>query len=149
MSWRDRILKDFPAEAYTLAIVGDRHQLFADQKLRPQLCDRGYELIFYGSDSIKFRYEYEQLRTKNSPIIAIVPLDEANIFNKFPYDILTRASFRTEYGLNDLFPNLNEVVLAEFNSDEWEQLYTSITNYPNTPLGEKATQIFLQETLSK
>lgn len=149
MSWQDRILKDFPAEAYTLAIVGDRHQLFADQKLRSQLCDQGYELIFYGSDSIKFRYEYEQLRAKNSPIIVIVPLDEANIFNKFPYDILTRASFRTEYGLNYLFPNLNEIVLAEFNSDEWEQLYTSITNYPNTPLGEKATQIFLQETLSK
>ena len=149
MSWQDRILKDFPAGAYALAIVGDRHQIFANPKLRSQLSDHGYNLIFYGSDSIKFRYEYEQLHTKNLQIIAIVPLDEANIFNKFPYDILTRASFRTEYGLNDLFPNLNENILAKFNSDEWEQLYTSITNYPNTPLGEKATQIFLQETLSK
>jgi hypothetical protein len=149
MSWQDRILKDFPAGAYALAIVGDRHQLFTDQKLRSQLSARGYQLIFYGSDSIKFRYEYEQLRAKNLPIMAIVPLDEANIFNKFPYDILTRASFRNEYGLNDLFPNLNEIVLAQFNSDEWEQLYISITNYPNTPLGEKATQFFLHAALSQ
>ena len=149
MSWQDCILKDFPAGAYALAIVGDRHQIFANPKLQSQLRDRGYNLIFYGSDSIKFRYEYEQLRTKNIQVIAIIPLDEANIFNKFPYDILTRASFRTEYGLNNLFPNLNENILTKFNSDEWEQLYTSITNYPNTPLGEKATQIFLQETLSK
>ena len=148
-NWRDRILRDFPIGAYTLAIACDRHKLFDDPKLRSQLSDRGYKLIFYGEDSIKFRYEYEQHRSQNLPIIAIVPAEDTNILNRFPYDILHRASFRQEYGLNDIFPNLNEIVLEKFDYNQWEQLYTNIQNYPKTQLGEKATEKFLQETFSK
>jgi hypothetical protein len=150
MSWRDRILRDFPAEAYSLAVVSERQPLFADEQLQTQLSDRGYTLLFYDNNHEQFQQTYQQYKNQGLAIIAIISLaEDSNIFRKFPKEILSQASISLEYGLDDIFPNLNEIFLAKFAITEWEQLHNHIKEYPKQRLGEKATEKFLQETLTQ
>jgi len=58
-SWRDEILKDFPAGICKLTIVQDPDRLFEEAVLVQELNCRGYEIVKFG-DPIVFRYEYEK-----------------------------------------------------------------------------------------
>lgn len=152
-NWRDGILKDFPPEAYSLAVVSERQPLFADRQLQTQLSDRGYTVLFfadYANNPDRFRQAYEQYQNQNLAIVVIVSLaEDSNILRKFPQEILSQASISLEYGLDDIFPNLNEIFLDQFTIAEWEQLHHHIKEYPKQRLGAKATEKFLQENLTQ
>ena len=144
-SWRDRILSEFPLDAHTWAIVADRDRLFDDPELQEHLATRGYELLFYDGDSIALRHHYESQQTASVGAIAIVRGD-SNLAQKLPYDLLSAAKF-LNFGLSDLFPYLNDPIIAQCDRIHLDVIFTAAQALPPQIMGATTTKDFLLKSI--
>ena len=145
-SWQDRILREFVPGASPITLAADPDGLLQDERILAGLRERGFSLLRF-EDPIAFRYAYEsQFRAQGSGayckgLAVLVPAPAA--LDALPYDILANAR-RLTFSLAELFPNLNQAVVAALEPADLDALYDAAQALtPADVLGEAATKDFV------
>lgn len=145
-SWQDRVLREFVPGASPITLAADPDGLLQDERILAGLWERGFSLLRF-EDSIAFRYAYEsQFRaqgqsTDSAGLVVLVPAPTAAL-DALPYDILSNAR-RLAFSLAELFPNLNQAVIATLEPADLDALYDAQALNPAGVLGEAATKDFV------
>lgn len=144
MSWRNKILAEFPPGVYRLTLVADPDELLTDEGVTAGLAERGYETLNY-EDPVAFRYAYESnYRTRwergEDAALVVVVRGEPHALDALPYDLVV-AGRKLSFGLATLFPNLSYPVIAALDSSDLDALYGAQPGKDR--LGENASRDFV------
>lgn len=145
--WKERILREFPADINRLWIAADPDGVLLDEQLLATLRERGFEVMPF-EDSVVFRSEFEERyrsawdNGQDGPANALVVQLQELTINDIPWDYSTQAQ-RVNLSLADLFPKLSYSIVREIGSEYHEQLYAAQSTYAPQPLGESATKDFI------
>ena len=144
MSWRNKILTEFPPGIYQLTLVADPDELLTEEGVTAGLAERGYETLNY-EDPVAFRYAYESgYRSRwergEDAAVVVVLRGEPHALDTLPYDLLATGR-KLSFGLATLFPNLNYPMVATLATTDLDALYEAQTGKDR--LGENATRDFV------
>ncbi|MBA2244941.1 MAG: BREX-3 system phosphatase PglZ [Gemmatimonadetes bacterium] len=147
-SWRERILKEFVPKAARLTLVADPDTLLTDEVLQQELRDRGFEIVPYGNDPVAFRFLYETRfrshwdRGQATLDLVVTVNDHAALTRTLPADLQQRG--RTlEFGLGELFPNLNTPVLTTLDRRWLDRVHEAYREQRPSVLTESRSKDFL------
>ena len=145
-NWRDQILNEFTPKVARLTLVSDPDGLLREEGIFECIRERGYELTTF-ENPVAFRYEYESKfrsswdRGENIELVAVLHSHEADL-SSLPYDIF-KASHRLSFSINDIFPNLSYLVVAELDKADFDALYRAQKQFSPGQLGDNATKKFI------
>ncbi|MGH8069882.1 MAG: BREX-3 system phosphatase PglZ [Candidatus Entotheonellia bacterium] len=149
-TWRDQILKEFPADIARLTLVADPDGLLTEESVVAGLHERGFDLITF-DDPIAFRYVYESKyrscwdRGKSAALVVALRIS-TQTWREMPYDLL-QVGRRLAFSLSELFPNLSYPVVAELDRGDLDALYRAQRRHNSGKLGDNATKDFILQHL--
>ena len=145
-SWQARILGEFVPGASPIWLAADPDGLLQDERILAGLRERGFLLLRF-EDPIAFRYASESQFRAQGPggdckgLVVLVPAP-ATALDSLPHDLLANAS-RLAFGLAELFPNLNQAVVAALEPADLDALYDAQALNPAGVLGKAASKDFV------
>ena len=140
-NWHARILHEFTPGVSPVTLVADPDGLLQDEGILASLRERGFALLRF-DDPVAFRYAYESQRRGpvGNGLVVVVPRPAAAL-DSLPHDVVANAR-RLEFGLGELFPNLDRTVVSALEPADFEALYEAHAVYATTVLGENASKEF-------
>lgn len=145
-SWQARILDEFVPGVSPIWLAADPDGLLQDERILAGLRERGFLLLRF-EDPIAFRYAYESQFRAQGPggdckgLVVLVPAPAAAL-DPLPHDLLAKAR-RLAFGLAELFPNLNQAVVAALEPADLDTLYDAQALNPVGVLGKAASKDFV------
>lgn len=145
-TWRDSILKQFIPQVSKLSLVSDPDNLLTEEKMSLALRKRGFDILEF-NNAIEFRYAYESQyravwdRGNATELVVILHTQEIDL-NNLPYDLI-EAGKQFYFSIDDLFPVFSPHVLAVFDKDLLDALYSLSGHFPAERMGDKSSIDFI------
>ncbi len=144
MDWKQELVDKFIPELESKVwAVFDPDAIVRNEQILGPLQAKGFDVVFF-DDPLAFRYEYESRirreweRGEKTPLVLIFD-DRAGGFNGLPSDVLASAHL-LEFGLEDLFSNLDPDVLRELGPDTWTTLSHQAAKHPGKKFRASETE---------
>lgn len=145
MIWKQQLIDKFiPELEPKVWAVFDPDGIVRNEQILGALQQKGFDSVYF-EDPIAFRYEFESRirrvweRGESTPLAVIFDETAGDTFDGLPSDILISAH-RLEFGLDDLFPNLDAGVMRGLEPEMWTVVSAQAAKHPGKKFRASETE---------